>query len=78
MTAVKEVLCSQCGRKQTKNLEDLLKENLFWRTCQFCNRYGLYRIIRTRRTSLSDWLTALYQSMDLTPFEKSLSHKSEK
>jgi hypothetical protein len=72
MTIIKEVVCSKCGRKQVENLEDLLKANLFWRTCEFCQRYGLYRTIRQKMTSLSDWLTALYHSMDLTPFEKCL------
>jgi hypothetical protein len=72
MTIVKEVVCSKCGRKQVQGLEELLRENLFWRTCEFCHRYGLYRTIRQKMNSLSDWLAALYQSMDLTSFEKSL------
>jgi hypothetical protein len=72
MTIIKEVVCSKCGRKQVQDLEDLLRANLFWRTCEFCQRYGLYRTIRQKMTSLSDWLTTLYHSMDLTPFEKSL------
>jgi len=72
MTIIEEVVCSKCGKKQIQDLEDLLKTNLFWRTCEFCHHYGLYRILRQKMTSLSDWLTTLYQSMDLTPFEKSL------
>jgi len=72
MTIIKEVVCSKCGRKQVQDLEDLLKANLLWRPCEFCQRYGLYRTIRQKMTSLSDWLTTLYHSMDLTPFEKSL------
>jgi hypothetical protein len=77
MTLIKEVVCSKCGRKQVRDLEDLLKVNLFWRTCEFCQRYGLYRTIRQKMTSLSDWLTVLYRSMDLTPLENSISVKRE-
>jgi hypothetical protein len=72
MTIIKEVVCSKCGRKQIQDEEDLLKTNLFWRTCEFCHQYGLYRIIRQKVTSVSDWLTTLYKGMDLTPVEKSL------
>jgi hypothetical protein len=72
MTIIKEVVCSKCGKKQRKDLEELLKADLFWRTCELCNHYGLYRVIRQKMHSLSDWLAALYQSMDLTSFEKSL------
>jgi hypothetical protein len=72
MTIIKEVVCSKCGKKQVKDREELLKSNLFWRTCEFCHRYGLYRTIRQKMNSLSDWLAALYQSMDLTSFENSL------
>jgi hypothetical protein len=77
MTLIKEVVCSKCGRKQVRDLEDLLKGNLFWRTCEFCQRYGLYRTIRQKMTSLSDWLTVLYRSMDFTPLENSISAKRE-
>jgi hypothetical protein len=72
MTIIKEVVCSKCGKNQKKDLEELLKANLFWRTCEFCHRYGLYRRVRQQMNSLSDWLAALYQSTDLTSFEKSL------
>jgi len=72
MTIIKEVVCSKCGKKQIRDLEDLLKANLFWRTCEFCHQYGLYRTIRQKVTSVSDWLATLYKAMDLTPFEKSL------
>lgn len=72
MTIIKEVVCSKCGRKQVRDLEDLLKVNLFWRTCEFCHQYGLYRTIRQKVTSVSDWLTTLYKAMDLTPIEKFL------
>jgi hypothetical protein len=72
MTIIKEVVCSKCGKNQMKDLEELLKANLFWRTCEFCNHYGLYRRVRPKMNSISDWLAALYQSMDLTSFEKSL------
>jgi hypothetical protein len=77
MTLIKEVVCSKCGRKQVRDLEDLLKGNLFWRTCEFCQRYGLYRTIRQKMNSLSDWLTVLYRSMDFTPLENSISAKRE-
>ena len=72
MTIIKEVVCSKCRRKQIQDLEDLLRTNLFWRTCEFCHGYGLYRTIRQKMTSVSDWLTTLYKAMDLTPVEKSL------
>ncbi len=72
MTLIKEVVCSKCGKKQKKDLEELLSSNLFWRTCEFCHRYGLYRRVRQQVNSLADGLTALYQSMDLTALEKSL------
>jgi hypothetical protein len=72
MTIVKGVVCSKCGRKQVQDLEDLLRTNLFWRTCEFCHQYGLYRTIRQKVISVSDWLTTLYKAMDLTPIEKSL------
>ncbi len=78
MTIIKEVVCSKCGRKQVRDLEDLLKGNLFWRTCEFCHRYGLYRTLRQKITSVSDWLTALYRSMDLSSLENCLSPKREK
>jgi hypothetical protein len=78
MTLIKEVVCSKCGKKQVRDLEDLLKANLFWRTCEFCRRYGLYRTVRQRVTSVSGWLSALYRSMDPTSFENSLSFKREK
>jgi hypothetical protein len=78
MTIIKEVVCSKCGRKQIQDLEDLMRTNLFWRTCEFCHRYGLYRTIRQNVTSVSDWLTTLYRSMDLTSFENCLSSKREK
>lgn len=78
MTVIKEVVCSKCGKKQIKDREELLRVNLFWQTCEFCHHYGLYRVIRTKLTSFSDWLTALYQSMDLTPFEKFLSSHRDK
>lgn len=72
MSIIKEVVCSKCGKKQVHDLQDLLKENLFWRTCEFCHRYGLYRTVRQKMNSVSDWLTTLYKAMDLTPIEKSL------
>jgi hypothetical protein len=72
MTIIKEVVCSKCGKKQVKDLEELLKANLFWRPCEFCHRYGLYRRVRQKVNSFSDWLGARYRSMDLTSFEKSL------
>jgi len=72
MTIIKEVVCSKCGRKQIQDLEGLLRTNLFWRPCEFCRQYGLYRTIRQKVTSVSDWLTTLYKAMDLTPIEKFL------
>ncbi len=78
MTIIKEVVCSKCGKKQVHDLQDLLKANLFWRTCEFCHRYGLYRTVRQKMDSISDWLTTLYRSMDLTYLENCLSPKREK
>lgn len=71
MYLAKEVICSQCGRKQVTDVDELWGENLFWRTCEFCQRYGLYRSVRQKLHSVRDWLTAIYQCMNFSPVEKS-------
>ncbi len=78
MIIIKEVVCSKCGKKQAKDLEELLKDNLFWRTCESCHCYGLYRRVRQKMNFPSDWLAARYQAMDMTSFEKSLASNREK
>jgi len=77
MRLIKEVICSKCGKKQIKDIKELLVANLFWRTCEFCNRYGLYRVTRWKLTSFGEWLMALYQSMDLQRVEKAISSGKE-
>jgi hypothetical protein len=72
MKIIEEVRCAKCGKKQVKNIEELLQENLFWRVCEFCNRYGLYQITRRKLTSIREWMTAIYLSMDPESLEKSL------
>jgi len=59
MKIIKAVICSQCGKKQITDLQDLLQDNLFWRTCEFCRRFGLKLIVR-RRLTLREWMEALY------------------
>jgi len=66
-----EVHCSKCGKKQITDVQELWKENLFWRICEFCNRYGLYRVTRYKLTSVAEWLMALYQAMDFQRVENS-------
>lgn len=70
MKIIQEIYCSKCGKKQIADVEELLRENLFWRTCEFCNRYGLYSVRRQKLTSGREWLMALYQSMDFQIVEK--------
>lgn len=59
MKIVKSVICSQCGKKQVSGLPDLLQDDLFWRTCEFCRRFGL-KLVVTRRLTLREWMEALY------------------
>jgi len=77
MKLIKEVICSKCGKKQIKGIKELLVGNLFWRTCEFCNRYGLYRVTRWKLTSVREWLMVLYLSMDLQHVEKAISSGKE-
>lgn len=77
MKLIREVICSKCGKKQIKDIKELLVADLFWRTCEFCNRYGLYRVSRWKLTSVREWLMALYQAMDLQWVEKAISSGKE-
>lgn len=72
MKIIQEVFCSKCGKRQITDRQELLRANLFWRPCEFCNRYGLYRITRHRLTSIREWLMALYQAMDSRFIERAL------
>jgi len=49
-------------KKQTKDIEELLKSDLFWRVCEFCNQYGLQVSIRHKLT-LKEWMEAFYNTM---------------
>jgi hypothetical protein len=62
MKVIHEVVCSKCGKKQVRDVEDLLKSDLFWRVCEFCRQYGLQKIIR-RKLTLGEWMQALYNTM---------------
>ncbi len=63
MRVIQEVVCSHCGEKQVKEVEDLLKKSdLFWSVCEFCNRYGL-EVITRRKLTIREWMEALYNTI---------------
>ncbi len=59
MKVTREIVCSKCGKKQIKDEEELLREDLFWRTCEFCNCYGLGFVTR-RKFTIREWMEALF------------------
>ncbi len=61
MKIIREVICSKCGKKQVRDKEELLKDNLFWRVCEFCNQYGL-EIVTRHELSVREWLEALFNT----------------
>jgi hypothetical protein len=64
MKVIKEVICTKCRKKQVTGLEDLIDHNLFWRTCEFCKRFGLRLIVRQRLT-VRERMEAFYRLMGL-------------
>jgi hypothetical protein len=62
MKVIREIVCSKCGKKQTKDVEGSLPDNLFWRVCEFCNRYGLTLVTR-RKLTAQEWMEALFFSI---------------
>jgi len=63
MRVIREVVCSQCGKKQAKEVEDLLKKSdLFWSVCEFCNRYGL-EVVTRRKLTIREWMEAQFNTI---------------
>jgi len=62
MKVIREVICSKCRKKQVNDLEDLLRNDLFWRVCESCNQYGLKIAIRHKLT-MKEWMEAFYNTM---------------
>ena len=60
MKIIHEIKCPQCGKIQKTNIESLWGEDLFWQPCEFCKRYGLYRTVRKKLTSIREWMMFLY------------------
>ncbi len=75
MRVIEEIYCSKCGKKQHTAVAEPFPQDLFWRTCEYCHRYGLYKVIRRRLTSVREWMLALYQSLDFSLMEKFLFFK---
>jgi hypothetical protein len=68
MKIVREVFCSKCRKKQVTDVPELLQANLFWRTCEFCKRYGLQLNVKQKLT-LHEWMEAFYVTMGLRVVE---------
>jgi hypothetical protein len=62
MRVIREVICSKCGRKQVRDGEELLKSDLFWRVCEFCNQYGL-TIVTRHKLTVRDRMEILYNTL---------------
>lgn len=60
MKIIREIKCPHCDKTQVTNAGGLWEENLFWQPCEFCTRYGLYRTIHQRLTSIREWMLALF------------------
>ena len=74
MKVIREVICSNCRKKQVKDLEELLRGDLFWRTCEFCDRYGLTMITR-RKLTIREWMEALFYTIGFRVTETEASLK---
>jgi len=59
MKTIREVFCTKCGKKQVTDVADLLKNEIFWRVCEFCRRYGL-TVITRQKASFREYLEAFY------------------
>lgn len=62
MKVIQEIFCTKCGEKQVTNVQELLREDLFWRTCEFCKRFGL-TVVTRRKLTIREWMEALYNTM---------------
>jgi hypothetical protein len=62
MKIIREVICTKCGKKQVTEVKDLLKDDLFWRVCEFCRSYGLKMIIR-RKATFREYVEAFYNTL---------------
>jgi hypothetical protein len=62
MKVIREVICSKCGKKQTENIEDLLRADLFWRVCEFCHQYGL-TVVTKHKLTVHEWMLALFNTL---------------
>ncbi len=64
MKIIREVVCTKCRRKQVRGKEELLKSDLFWRVCEFCNQYGL-EIVTRHKLTFRDWMEIFYNTLGL-------------
>jgi hypothetical protein len=62
MKIIREVICSKCGKKQTKDIRELLQADLFWRVCEFCHQYGL-AVVTKHKLTFPEWMQALYNTL---------------
>jgi hypothetical protein len=62
MKIIREVICSKCGKKQTKDVRELLQADLFWRVCEFCHQYGL-AVVTKHKLTFPEWMQALYNTL---------------
>ena len=62
MKVIREIVCSKCGKKQTKDIRELLQADLFWRVCEFCHQYGL-GVVTRRKLTIREWIHAMYNTL---------------
>jgi predicted RNA methylase len=62
MKTIKEVYCTKCGKKQVRDVADLLKNDLFWRVCEFCGNYGL-TIVTRHKATFREYMEAFYNTL---------------
>jgi hypothetical protein len=62
MRIIRDVVCTNCGKKQVQGREELLKSDLFWRVCEFCHQYGL-AIVARHKLGLRDWMEIFYNTL---------------
>jgi len=62
MKIIREVFCTKCGKRQVTDVKDLLKSDLFWRVCEFCNSYGL-EIVTRKKATFREYVEAFYYTL---------------
>jgi hypothetical protein len=62
MKVIREIVCSKCGKKQTKNMGELLQADLFWRVCEFCHQYGL-TLVTKHKLTVREWMLAFFNTL---------------